>query len=99
MRHLKRIKLKKIPDSKRMTLEEVYESFEGCPFPQEERVTKYTGYKYSPTDEAWKREHTTRIVVRLNHNTDADVLERIRAQKSMGGYIKRLVREDIARNP
>ena len=60
-------------------------------------MSKYTGYKYNPADEAWKREHTTRLVVRLNHNTDADILERVQAQPSMAGYIKRLVREDIAR--
>lgn len=61
-------------------------------------MSKYTGYKYSPADEAWKRANTTRMTFRFNNNTDAEVIERIKSQASMLGYIKRLVREDIDRN-
>lgn len=61
-------------------------------------MSKYTGYKYSAADEAWKREHTTRMTFRFNNNTDADIIEQINAQDSKLGYIKKLVREDIERS-
>lgn len=60
-------------------------------------MSKYTGYKYSVADEEWKKKNTVCYSLRLNRNTDADVIERINKQPSMQGYIKRLVREDIER--
>jgi hypothetical protein len=35
----------------------------------------------------------------LNHNTDADVLDRLSQVESKQGYIKDLIRRDINRNP
>ena len=35
--------------------------------------------------------------IKLNQHTDPDVIARLDAQPSMQGYIKRLIREDIAR--
>lgn len=58
-------------------------------------MSKYTGYKYSAADEAWKKANTTRYVIRLNNHTDADILERLAEQESKQGYIKRLIRQDI----
>lgn len=45
----------------------------------------------------WVAENTTRIVMNLNHNTDRDVLEKLSAVDSKQGYIKELIRADIAR--
>jgi hypothetical protein len=48
--------------------------------------------------QAWIAANTTRVVMNLNHNTDKDVLKRLSEVESKQGYIKRLIREDIARN-
>lgn len=40
---------------------------------------------------------TKQILLKLNRNTDADILEHLDAQENRQGYIKRLIREDIAR--
>ena len=49
--------------------------------------------------EKFNREHTTVTQVRLNHNTDADILEKLaKISESKMGYIKRLIREDIQKN-
>lgn len=52
----------------------------------------------SAAKKAWRAEHTTRVVMDLNHNTDNDVLERLAQVDSKQGYIKQLIREDIARS-
>lgn len=45
--------------------------------------------------------NTTMVAVRLNHRTDADILEWLNGVPERGesklGYIKRLIREDIAK--
>ncbi len=46
----------------------------------------------------WVAEHTTRIVMNLNHNTDAEILEKLATVPSKQGYIKDLIRADIAAN-
>ena len=38
------------------------------------------------------------ISMKFNRNTDADILARIEKEDSVQRYIKRLIREDIARN-
>ena len=45
----------------------------------------------------WVAENTTRIVMNLNHNTDKDVLEKLSHVPSKQGYIKSLIRADIAK--
>lgn len=45
----------------------------------------------------WTNTHTTRVVMNLNHNTDADVLARLAEVPSKQGYIKELIRADIKR--
>lgn len=39
--------------------------------------------------------NTRQIHLKLNIKTDADILEHIKKQKSIQGYIKKLIREDI----
>lgn len=41
--------------------------------------------------------NTTKITMKLNLKTDADILARLEAVGNKQGYIKRLIREDIAR--
>lgn len=49
--------------------------------------------------EKFNREHTSVTQLRLNHNTDADILEKLaKISESKMGYIKRLIREDIQKN-
>ena len=45
----------------------------------------------------WTMEHTTRIVMNLNHNTDADLLEYLNKVPSKQGTIKQALRDHIAR--
>lgn len=41
--------------------------------------------------------HTKQIKFKLNIRTDADILDRLKSQQNVQGYVKRLIREDIAR--
>lgn len=50
----------------------------------------------SAAKKAWRAAHTTRIVMDLNHNTDADILLKLQAVPSRQGYIKALIRADMA---
>lgn len=45
----------------------------------------------------WTAAHTTRIVMNLNHNTDADLLEYLAKVPSKQGTIKQALRDHIAR--
>jgi len=44
----------------------------------------------------WVKANTTRVVMNLNHNTDKDVLTKLEEVPSKQGYIKSLIRKDIA---
>lgn len=46
----------------------------------------------------FNKEKTKLVNVRLNVNTDADILEKLETVDSKMGYIKRLIREDIQKN-
>ncbi len=39
-----------------------------------------------------------RVSLKLNKNTDADILQKLESVSSMQGYIKALIRADIAAN-
>ena len=39
-----------------------------------------------------------RVCLKLNKNTDADILQKLESVSSMQGYIKALIRADIAAN-
>ena len=41
--------------------------------------------------------HTQQIRLKLNLGTDADILEELARQPNKQGYIKKLIREDIAK--
>lgn len=46
---------------------------------------------------AYDRKNTSRLSMKLNNKTDKDIIEWIRKQKSMQGTIKKLIRNEIAR--
>lgn len=45
----------------------------------------------------YDRRNTTQIILKLNRNTDADILEHLAGQANRQGYIKALIRADMAR--
>ena len=46
----------------------------------------------------YDRENAVSLVMKLNRKTDQDILTRLAAVESKQGYIKRLIREDMARD-
>ena len=51
--------------------------------------------------EAWKRyrkDNVKPVGFNLNTNTDADLIEWLESQPNRAAYLKRLIREDMARN-
>ncbi len=44
---------------------------------------------------ASNKRNTTTVLLRLNYNTDADILEKLGQVDSKMGYIKALIREDL----
>ena len=45
----------------------------------------------------WDRENTVVVTMKLNRNTDADILEKLNSVDNKQGYIKDLIRADIAK--
>lgn len=45
---------------------------------------------------AWKSKNTTRIVMNLNHNTDADLIRNLETIDNKQGFLKKLLREHFA---
>nr|UVX93157.1 MAG: ParG [Bacteriophage sp.] len=45
----------------------------------------------------YNADNTRQVHLKLNRRTDSDVLERLDAVPSKQGYIKRLIREDLAK--
>lgn len=43
----------------------------------------------------YDKSHTRQIVLKLNINTDADILARLDSCTNRQGYIKRLIRQDM----
>ena len=44
---------------------------------------------------AYDKEHTTRVNLKLNNKTDADIIQRLHEVPSIQGYIKTLIRNDM----
>ena len=42
-------------------------------------------------------ENTIRVMLKLNKNTDADILKALEASGNKQGYIKQLIRQDISK--
>ena len=54
---------------------------------------------YTPAQKEWsmnyEKANIRRVVLKLNKNTDQDIIAYLEAQKSVQGEIKRLIREEI----
>ena len=59
----------------------------------EEGMKKLALYKAQ-----YDQENTRQIKFKFNKKTDADILEKLDSLSNKQSYIKRLIREDIARN-
>lgn len=46
----------------------------------------------------WMKANTTVITMKLNHRTDADIIEQLTTVDNKNGYIKQLIREDIEKS-
>lgn len=44
---------------------------------------------------AYDKANTTRINLKLNNKTDADIIQHLESTPNMQGYIKKLIREDM----
>lgn len=51
---------------------------------------------YSDLKKKWMKDNTTVFTMRLSYSTDKDIIEQLKKQESKQGYIKRLIRDDIA---
>ena len=51
-------------------------------------------YKYT---KKYDENNTTRVYIKLNNNTDSDILEYLDKVENKQGTIKRLIREEISR--
>ena len=49
----------------------------------------------SDNSNRYNKLNTTTLCIRLNRKTDTDIIERLKAQQSKQGYVKRLIRADI----
>ena len=47
--------------------------------------------------ERWDRANTRQVKFKFNLRTAADILAHLDAQQNVQGYVKRLIRDDIAR--
>ena len=45
----------------------------------------------------YQKAHTTTVLIRLFHTTDADILRKLDSVENKTGYIKKLIRDDINR--
>ena len=52
----------------------------------------------SEAKKRWVKENTQRIVMNLNKNTDIDIITHLGKVPSKQGYIKTVIRKDIAEN-
>ncbi len=48
--------------------------------------------------ERWDRENTKQVKFKFNIRPDADILAHLEAQSNVQGYVKQLIRADIARS-
>jgi len=49
-----------------------------------------------PSNVEYKKKYTTLITMRMFHSTDADIMNHLDSKKNRTGYIKSLIRKDIA---
>lgn len=47
----------------------------------------------------YDKDNVKGVFLKLNKNTDKDILEKLWSEENVQGYIKRLIREDIKKSP
>jgi hypothetical protein len=47
----------------------------------------------------YDKENVKGVFLKLNKNTDKDILEKLWSEENVQGYIKGLIREDIKKSP
>lgn len=52
----------------------------------------------SKTVNRYNKRNTKVVPIRLNYKSDVDILDKLSSVDSMAGYIKKLIREDIAKD-
>ena len=45
----------------------------------------------------WDKENTTVVTMKLNNKQDADIIKKLKSVGNKQGYIKQLIRSDIAK--
>ena len=50
------------------------------------------------TQNRWDRENTVQTKLKLNKHTDTDIIEKLNSVDNKQGYIKELIRADIAKD-
>lgn len=55
--------------------------------------------KITETQARYDAANTTQVKIKLNLKTDADILDKLAQQESKQGYIKALIRADMAKAP
>lgn len=50
------------------------------------------------SDYNYEKNNCTRVSIKLGNKTDADIIEKLNKQDNKQGYIKQLIRENIAVN-
>jgi len=53
----------------------------------------------SEAKKRWDKNNTTRVAMKLNNKTDADIIQYLASIPNMQGYIKALIREDMKKRP
>jgi uncharacterized protein (DUF4415 family) len=54
--------------------------------------------KRNAAHDKWDKDNTKQIKCKFNLRTDDDILKHLQKQGNVQGYLKRLIREDIARH-
>ena len=54
--------------------------------------------KESEATERWQKENIRRVTIKLHKINDVDIIDKLDAQVSMQGYIKRLIKDDVEKN-
>lgn len=68
-----------------------------CPMSMAEIEAELDGVPYQTPQARYDSSNTTQIVLKLNRKTDADILDKLGTVGNRQGYIKALIRADLAR--
>ena len=58
-------------------------------------MAKMTSEAQKRASAKYDKTNTVQVILKLNKNTDGDILDKLRAVPNRQGYIKSLIREDL----